>query len=293
MKKLILLSIVLIVSSCTANSENPAPEDPVAANPENPSDGTPENPADNTAETTDQNEEVVFKIIRPGDTDVDYFPVDVENIEMMFEVHHPDGVKQIRLVGIDAKNEAENWTDDFNPQSGYFYFERRFKGGALRDYRIEMETENGEFIVSEKIFYIDNFAHEPGNVQMGIIPTYQGYINLKDGDEVQAGTPLYIGVDSMDPDGGFLVEDNEHGLDDLNGILWVKLKIDGVVVETKTNSSELPLTPESETSARSFGLYEFFNIVLSEGVHTVQIESSDREGNINQCAPITITAVSQ
>jgi len=94
----------------------------------------------------------------------------------------------------------------------------------------------------------------------------------------------------MAPDGGFLVEDNRHIADDLNGVLLVTLKIDGKVWETKTNSTEEPIGAGSETAARSFGLYEFHDVFLSPGTHTLEIESKDRLGNVRTSPRISVKA---
>ena len=285
MKRVTLLSLLLcvILYHCSSNSTESLQENSTITPTPEP---TPEPPSE------DPNA-IYMNIVRPIKTDFDYFPCDVEHLELMFEAHHPDGVKQVRLIGIDAKVPSEPWTTDFNPESGYFYKERRYKSAGDRKYYLELETDLGEIVRSEDIFVIDNLATVPGSNTLGVIPTYQGFINVKDGDELAADTPLYIGVDCMDPDGGFLVEDNLHVADDLNGILWVKLFVDGELVEKKTNSTESPLTVDSETAARSFGLYEFFNVSLFEGSHVLEIKSSDREGNINSGTSITVNAVAK
>ena len=235
-------------------------------------------------------DEVVMRLVRPVATEARYHSSDVENWELMFEARHPDGVKRIRLVGIEAKKPHEPWSDDYDPKSGYFYTRRRFKGSGERKYFIEIETGKGDLIRSKKIHTLDRFAHADGNRQLGIIPEYQGFINLRDGDTVEAGVPLYVGVDCMDPDGGVLVEDNRHVADDLNGVLSVSLKIDGKVWKTKTNSTKEPLGPGSESAARSFGLYEFHGVKLSKGVHTLAIESVDRLGNVRKTPGISVKA---
>ncbi len=230
------------------------------------------------------------RIIRPIETKSKYHSLDVEDWQLMFDAWHPDGVKRVRLVGIEAKVPFENWSTGRDPRTGFFYRARRYKSGVSRNYHIDIETEKGEVIQIEKIYVLDRFASDPQNSKLGIIPQYQGFINLRDGDNVKADSPLYVGVDCMDPDGGFLVEDNVHIADDLNGVLSVTLKIDGEVFETKTNSTKKPVGVGSETAARSFGLYEFQNVKLPEGKHQLEIESKDREGNVRTGPRITVTA---
>lgn len=237
-----------------------------------------------------QNKSPWARIVRPIETQSKYHSLDVEDWEIMFDAWHPDGVKRVRLVGIQAKMPFENWSESRDPQTGFFYRSRRYKSGVSRRYHIDIETEKGEVIRLEEVAILDRFASDPKNSKRGIIPQYQGFINLKDGDIVEANTPLYIGVDCMDPDGGFLVEDNVHVADDLNGVLSVTLKIDGTVLETKTNSTKEPVGVGSETAARSFGLYEFLNVQLAEGKHQLEIESKDRKGNIRTGPKITVTA---
>lgn len=238
----------------------------------------------------EQVEDFFIRIVRPVKTEAKYHSPDVENWELMFEARHPDGVKRVRLIGIGAKKPNEPWSDDYDPKTGYFYQGRRFKGAGERKYFIEIETKKGEVVRCIEIFTLNSFAHAEGNRQLGIIPEYQGFINVCDGDTVDANTPLYIGVDCMDPDGGFLVEDNRHIADDLNGVLSVTLKIEGKAWETKTNSTEKPVGVGSETAARSFGLYEFFDVMLSPGTHTLEIESKDRLGNVRTGPSIIVKA---
>lgn len=239
------------------------------------------------AETED---DLIVRIVRPIETEAKYHPADVEGWEMMFEARHPRGVKRIRLIGIGAKKPSEPWSDNYDSETGYFYVARRFKGSGARQYHIEIETLEGSIVRGKDIFVLDRFAHAQGNAQLGIIPEYQGFINLRDGDTVEASRPLYVAVDCMDPDGGLLVEDNVHKADDINGVLSVTLRIDGKVWETKVNSTEKPVGPDSESAARSFGLYEFKNIELSEGPHTLEIESKDRRGNVRTGPSITVRA---
>lgn len=238
----------------------------------------------------DQDKEFSVRIVRPVATKAKYHSSDVENWEMMFAASHPDGVKRIRLIGIGAKKASEPWSDDFDPKTGYFYSARRFKGGSERRYFIEIETGKGKVVRSPEVHTLNQFARAEGNRQLGVIPEYQGFINLRDGDPVAADKPFYVGIDCMDPDGGFLVEDNRHRADDLNGVLSVTLRIDGKVWQTKTNSTEKPLGPASETAARSFGLYEFHGVTLSSGIHTLEIESKDREGNVRTGPKISVRA---
>jgi|GEM_PF-5146435 len=237
-----------------------------------------------------QDEDFCIHIVRPIKTAAKYHSSDVENWELMFDAKHPDGVKRIRLIGIGAKKPSEPWSDDYDPRSGYFYTARRFKGSGERKYFIEIETGKGEVVRSTEIYTLNRFAHADGNRQLGVIPEYQGFINLRDGDTVSANTPLYVGVDCVDPDGGFLVEDNRHKVDDLNGVLAVTLKIDGTAWKTKANSTEDPVGASSETAARSFGLYEFHDVTLSAGTHTLEIESTDREGNVRTGPSISVKA---
>jgi len=219
-------------------------------------------------------------------------PIRVGNYYMMLKFWHPDASKFCFRTAGGGKVYQETWRgiDERDSMTGYYYEARHFKGGGDRPYVFDVRTDSGDEVCgSQEITFGDIWARGEvvKGVRVGDIPEFDGFITIKEGDRVQANRPIYVAVECQDPDGGFIDPETHAGVNDLNGVLSVTLKIDGKVFETKKNTEE-PVAG-NETSARGFGLYEFW-VTMPVGKHTLQIETVDRENNHRVGSRITVDA---
>jgi len=217
-------------------------------------------------------------------------PVRVGNYYIMMKFWHPDASEFCFRTASGGKVYQEPWRriDEKDPVTGYYYEARHFKGGGDRPYVFDVRTDSGnEVCGSQEVSFGDVWTG--GKVVKGArvpdIPEFNGFITIKDGERVEANTPIYVAVECQDPDGGFVDPETHAGDNDLNGVLSVTLKVDGKVFETKKNAEE-PVAG-NETAARGFGLYEFWP-TLPVGKHTLQIETVDRKGHMSDKEGTTV-----
>ena len=211
-----------------------------------------------------------------------------EDYVMMVRAQHPDGVKTLQIMKPVSKiGKAEPPFQIFDEDLGIFWTKRRFKSGGSLQYSIIIETDKGEKVSSSELYGDEGWRR----IEYGKeIPECLRFINLCDGDSVQANQPFVIGVDAVDPDGSIHNHRNGHQypMDDLNGILSVSLQVNDQVVRTKMNAPES--ITANETAAVNFGFYKFYGITLPEGSHSLSIESEDRKGNRSESKAITVHA---
>ena len=272
--------------------------------------------------TSEASDEMVMKILRPKPAGEQISPSYVELNYVLLDVRHPNGIEWVKAVKTKSKKGGPNvertfYEKDRHP-SGYFFFKRRFKSPEIRDYFLVVKPVGANCITSvvQSIEYRDE------------IPDYLGFVNLGDGDVVEANDPLdtndvtYIYLDCMDScgirgDGNFSAA-KHVGYKDEDGIDWIELVINGPGGKTVvTNSTALifdadqkyhgpywgdPVDPErTKRPAESwpegvawkpiegFGLYEFA-LALEPGSYTLGIRAKNNYDEIIEGPSITITA---